>query len=114
MCMNCMLCYAACAVYGLERAFVGPAGIAAAYRYNRDSRDEGYRLREPVLSEAVGVWECTFVGECSLVCPKWVDPAAAIQRAKLAGAAACLPCLPLRRVGPRWTGRAATAPHTAA
>src|SRR2546427_6360990 len=70
MCMNCMLCYAACPVYGLEPASVGPAAIALAYRYNLDSRDEGYRLREPVLSEAVGVWECTFVGECSVVCPK--------------------------------------------
>ena len=30
-----------------------------------------------------GVWECEFVGECSLVCPKHVDPAAAIQRTKL-------------------------------
>jgi fumarate reductase iron-sulfur subunit len=32
------------------------------------------------------VWECTFVGECSVVCPKGVDPAAAIQRSKVAGA----------------------------
>src|SRR5712691_3233574 len=74
MCINCMLCYAACPVYGLQPAFVGPAAIALAYRYNLDSRDEGYRLRELVLNEAVGVWECTFVGECSVVCPKGVDP----------------------------------------
>jgi fumarate reductase iron-sulfur subunit len=86
MCINCMLCYAACPVYGLAPAFVGPAAIALAYRYNMDSRDEGYKLREPILSESVGVWECTFVGECSVVCPKGVDPAAAIQRSKVAGA----------------------------
>ena len=49
-------------------------------------RDEGYRVRQPVIAEAVGVWECTFVGECSVVCPKGVDPAAAIQRSKVAGA----------------------------
>ena len=30
-----------------------------------------------------GVWDCTFVGECSAVCPKGVDPAGAIQQAKL-------------------------------
>ena len=29
-----------------------------------------------------GIWECTFVGECSEGCPKHVDPAAAIQRTK--------------------------------
>ncbi len=30
-----------------------------------------------------GIWDCTFVGECSAVCPKHVDPAAAIQQAKV-------------------------------
>ena len=30
-----------------------------------------------------GIWECTFVGECSEVCPKNVDPAGAIQMAKV-------------------------------
>ena len=86
MCINCMLCYAAGPVYGLAPAFVGPAAIALAHRYNMDSRDEGYRFREPVLNDSVGVWDCTFVGECSVVCPKHVDPAAAIQRSKVSGA----------------------------
>ncbi|MBI2081529.1 MAG: succinate dehydrogenase/fumarate reductase iron-sulfur subunit [candidate division NC10 bacterium] len=86
MCINCMLCYAACPVYGLSPLFIGPAAIALGYRYNLDSRDEGYHLRQPILAEAVGVWQCTFVGECSAVCPKGVDPAAAIQRSKVAGA----------------------------
>ena len=86
MCINCMLCYAAGPVYGIEPAFIGPAALALAYRYNQDSRDEGYRVRQPIIAEAVGVWECTFVGECSVVCPKGVDPAAAIQRSKVAGA----------------------------
>ena len=30
-----------------------------------------------------GIWECTFVGACSDVCPKHVDPAAAIQQTKI-------------------------------
>ena len=38
----------------------------------------------PVVASSEGIWECTFVGECSVVCPKDVDPAAAIQRTKLA------------------------------
>ncbi|SVD31758.1 uncharacterized protein METZ01_LOCUS384612, partial [marine metagenome] len=41
MCINCMLCYAACPVYGLDPEFIGPAAIALAQRYNLDSRDEG-------------------------------------------------------------------------
>ena len=39
--------------------------------------------RMEVLSEHEGIWGCTFVGECTKVCPKHVDPAGAIQRYKL-------------------------------
>lgn len=82
-CINCMLCYAACPVYGLEPDFLGPAAIALGYRYNLDSRDQGSAQREAVLASHNGIWQCTFVGECSEVCPKNVDPAAAIQRSKV-------------------------------
>jgi fumarate reductase iron-sulfur subunit len=83
MCINCMLCYAACPVYGLDPQFVGPAAIALAQRYNKDSRDQGTGHRLDVLSQHEGIWGCTFVGECSKVCPKEVDPAGAIQQYKL-------------------------------
>jgi len=86
MCINCMLCYAACPIYGLDQEFIGPAAIALAQRYNLDSRDEGARERLEVLSEHEGIWGCTFVGECTEVCPKDVDPAGAIQRYKLSAA----------------------------
>ena len=83
MCINCMLCYAACPVYGLDPKFIGPAAIALAQRYNLDSREQGARERLDVLSEHEGIWGCTFVGECTRACPKNVDPAGAIQRYKL-------------------------------
>jgi fumarate reductase iron-sulfur subunit len=83
MCINCMLCYAACPIYGLDPKFIGPAAIALAQRYNLDSRDRGARERMEILSEHEGIWGCTFVGECTRVCPKNVDPAGAIQRYKL-------------------------------
>ena len=86
MCINCMLCYAACPIYGLDQEFIGPAAIALAQRYNLDSRDEGARERHEVLSAHEGIWGCTFVGECTEVCPKDVDPAGAIQRYKLTAA----------------------------
>jgi succinate dehydrogenase iron-sulfur subunit len=83
MCINCMLCYAACPVYGLDPQFIGPAAIALAQRYNMDSRDQGTKQRLEILSQHEGIWGCTFVGECSKVCPKEVDPAGAIQQYKL-------------------------------
>jgi len=87
MCINCTLCYAPCPVYGLEPSFIGPAAIALAQRYNQDSRDEGSAERMGILSEHDGMWQCTFVGECTQACPKDVDPAGAIQQYKLSGVA---------------------------
>ena len=86
MCINCMLCYSACPVGGLEPEFTGPAAIALAQRYNLDSRDQGAAERMAVLNEHDGMWGCTFVGECTNVCPKNVDPAGAIQLYKMASA----------------------------
>jgi succinate dehydrogenase iron-sulfur subunit len=97
MCINCMLCYAACPVYALDPQFVGPAAIALAQRYNLDSRDAGAGDRRDVLSSDEGVWACTFVGECSAVCPKDVDPAGAIQRYKLTAATQAIKDLLLPR-----------------
>ena len=84
MCINCMLCYSACPVYGLDKEFIGPAAIALAQRYNLDSRDQGADDRLKILSQHEGIWDCTFVGECTRVCPKKVDPAGAIQQYKVA------------------------------
>jgi len=83
MCINCLLCYAACPVYGLDQHFIGPAAIALAQRYNQDSRDQGASERLSILSQHEGIWGCTFVGECTKACPKHVDPAGAIQQYKL-------------------------------
>ncbi|PJE79022.1 Fumarate reductase iron-sulfur subunit [invertebrate metagenome] len=86
MCINCMLCYSACPQMGLNPMFAGPAVIALGHRYNLDSRDNGYEQRTEVIQGKNGVWSCTFVGYCSEVCPKHVDPAAAINQNKLQGA----------------------------
>jgi fumarate reductase iron-sulfur subunit len=86
MCINCMLCYSACPIYGLNPQFLGPAAIALGQRYNLDSRDQGAAERSDALAAAEGVWDCTFVGECTTACPKGVDPAGAIQRYKLTAA----------------------------
>lgn len=86
LCINCMICYSACPVYGLDREFLGPAALALAHRYNEDSRDQGSEERVREVVGKAGVWDCTFVGECSVACPKDVEPALAIQRMKARGA----------------------------
>src|SRR5690349_9397090 len=54
MCINCMLCYAACPVYGNEPEFLGPAAIALAQRYNLDSRDGAQEERADVIYQNEG------------------------------------------------------------
>lgn len=85
MCINCLLCYQACPQIGINADFLGPSAIALAQRYNLDNRDQGASKRFETLNEENGIWPCTFVGACSEVCPKHVDPAGAIQQAKAQG-----------------------------
>jgi len=82
MCINCMLCYAACPVVANEGEFLGPAAIALGHRYNLDSRDEGESERNEIFRGEGTIYSCSFAHECSEVCPKNVDPAAAINQAK--------------------------------
>ena len=82
-CINCLLCYAACPQFGLNPDFTGPGALALLHRYNADSRDGGRAQRSDVLSAENGVWSCTAVGYCSVVCPKGVDPANAINQNKV-------------------------------
>lgn len=85
LCIKCMLCYSACPVYGIKKDFVGPAAGALAERYNKDSRDKVKDRRMDSMTGKNGVYDCSFIGECSTVCPKSVDPAAAMQKLKVAG-----------------------------
>jgi len=83
MCINCMLCYSACPVVMQEPDFLGPAATALGHRYNLDSRDEGAEERNEVFRGDGSIFHCSYANECSEVCPKNVDPAAAINQAKL-------------------------------
>jgi fumarate reductase iron-sulfur subunit len=83
MCINCMLCYSACPVVGNEPEFLGPAAIALGHRYNMDSRDEGAHERNEVFRGEGTVFACSYANECSEVCPKHVDPAAAVNQSKI-------------------------------
>ena len=84
LCINCLCCYAACPQYALIPEFIGPAALTMAHRYNQDSRDQGLAERHDEVATPVGAWDCSFAGECSEVCPKHVDPAAALQQLKIA------------------------------
>ncbi len=82
-CIMCGLCYAACPTAALDPMYTGPQAITQAYRYMSDPRDEGWKERIDLLDTSHGVWRCHTAGACSFVCPKDVDPAKAIQFARM-------------------------------
>jgi len=96
-CINCMLCYSACPVVARDPHFLGPAALAIGHRYNLDSRDDGQGARRERFLEEGGVFTCSYANECSIVCPKHVDPAGAIQQEKLSSVLAWARSLVLPR-----------------
>lgn len=81
-CIRCGACMAACPTTATDKEYLGPMPLAQAFRYNNDTRDGGFENRKEVLEKAHGVFRCHFGSECSIVCPKGVDPAKAIQLMK--------------------------------
>ncbi len=81
-CIKCGLCVDACPVTNTNKEFVGPQALGQAYRYIKDSRDVNGKERLDIIDALEGVWGCDFIGACSVVCPKSVDPALAIQMLK--------------------------------
>lgn len=78
-CIKCGLCNSACPTMATDTSFIGPQGLAQAYRYTADNRDKGKDERLKIVDQSHGIWRCHFAGSCSNVCPKGVDPAMAIQ-----------------------------------
>ncbi len=69
-CILCASCYSACPVLSENRAFLGPAAIAQAFRFLADSRDRGFEARLPVLDDPDGVWPCENHFKCTQCCPR--------------------------------------------
>ena len=71
-CILCASCYSACPIPQSHPAFLGPAAIAQAYRFNADSRDRGFEARLPELDHPDGVWPCQNHFACTRSCPRGI------------------------------------------
>jgi len=82
-CILCACCSTSCPVFWWNPdKFVGPAGLLQAYRFMADSRDEATSMRLDNLEDPYRLFRCTTIMNCVDVCPKSLNPTAAIGKIK--------------------------------
>jgi succinate dehydrogenase / fumarate reductase iron-sulfur subunit len=81
-CILCSCCYSSCPMTQTDEEYLGPAAMVAANRFLIDSRDDAVDQRLQIVSDEHGIWRCHTVFNCSLVCPKEIDPAGSIANLK--------------------------------
>jgi succinate dehydrogenase / fumarate reductase iron-sulfur subunit len=74
-CIQCGACHYSCPALEVNEDYLGPAALAAAYRFTADSRDEAGKERlETTFKTGTGVWDCVKCYECAQACPKEINP----------------------------------------
>ncbi len=82
-CILCACCTTACPSYWWNgEKYLGPAALLQAYRWMIDSRDEGLGERLDTLEDPFRLYRCHTIMNCANVCPKGLNPAAAIIEIK--------------------------------
>ncbi|GIX30819.1 MAG: succinate dehydrogenase iron-sulfur subunit [Porticoccaceae bacterium] len=80
-CILCACCSTACPSWWWNPdKFVGPAGLLQAYRFLADSRDTHTEERLAGLEDPFSVFRCRGIMNCVDVCPKNLNPTAAIGK----------------------------------
>jgi len=82
-CILCACCSTACPSFWWNPdKFVGPAGLLQAYRFIADSRDQATNARLDDLEDPYRLFRCHSIMNCVEVCPKGLNPTAAIGNIK--------------------------------
>jgi len=79
-CILCACCSSSCPSYWWNpERFLGPAALLQAARFIADSRDDDTDRRLEELDDAYKLFRCRVIMNCADVCPKGLNPAAAIE-----------------------------------
>lgn len=82
-CILCACCSTSCPSYWWNpQTYLGPAVLLQAFRWISDSRDEFTRERLAQINDTMKLYRCHGILNCSIVCPKGLDPAGAIRKMK--------------------------------
>lgn len=82
-CILCACCTTACPSFWWNpERFLGPAALLQAYRFIADSRDQATEARLDFLEDPYRLFRCRTIMNCVEVCPKGLNPTAAIGKIK--------------------------------
>ena len=83
-CILCGCCSSQCPSWWWNpEKYVGPAGLLQAWRFIVDSRDQATEQRLERLEDPFSLFRCRTIGNCTWVCPKGLNPMAAIGKIRL-------------------------------
>lgn len=78
-CILCACCTSFCpSSWWNPEKFIGPAGLLWSYRFLKDSRDTATDERLADMQDPFSVFRCRTIMNCTVVCPKNLNPAEAI------------------------------------
>ena len=83
-CILCACCSTSCPSYwwNSENGYLGPAVLMQAYRWIEDSRDAATKERMEYVNDAMKLYRCKTIMNCSNTCPKGLNPGQAIGKLK--------------------------------
>ena len=81
-CILCQSCFSSCPVYEVNENFLGPYALTRALRYINDKKEANPTLTlEKIQND--GIWDCTLCGNCTIVCPQFIDPKTDIMNLRM-------------------------------
>ena len=82
-CILCACCSTSCPSYWWNSdKYLGPAVLMQAYRWVADSRDQNTKKRLHNLNDAMKLYRCKTIMNCTNTCPKGLNPGSAIGKLK--------------------------------
>ena len=82
-CILCACCSTSCPSYWWNgEKYLGPAVLMQAYRWIIDSRDKLTEDRLKLVNDSYKLWRCHTIMNCTMSCPKGLNPGRAIAKIK--------------------------------
>ncbi len=72
-CILCQSCFSSCPIYEVNQEFLGPYALTRALRYVNDKKELDKKTTLENIQDN-GIWDCTLCGNCTIVCPQFIDP----------------------------------------